>query len=46
MGAGFTGYQFLQYDVYCYLALLVARDKRLGKNKYEPVSPYGYLITV
>lgn len=28
------------------VALLVARDKRLGKNKYEPVSAYGYLITV
>ncbi len=28
------------------VALLVVRDKRLGKNKYEPVRPYGYLITV
>ncbi len=35
MGAGFTGYQFLQYDVIVTVALLVARDKRLGKNKYD-----------
>lgn len=39
MGAGFTGYQFLQYDVYCYRRLYWSRGISVWeKNKYEPVS--------